>query len=200
MEIRRILPVLAFALCLFTFPACGGNGTEVASVPNPSDTPMPGKKKFETPYYTLSIDVPEGWTFIEYTVNVHAGSEGFKDIADPNTEAAAYFEKSGLGYFTVFASEIAAGETLVDYIRLRRPDGEIQDIQIGTLRDTGEPVFGYIYVDTNPGPNTGVVFDLYMENEGQIVWMRTELIGTLDEIEQTFTEFEAMVNSIEIEF
>lgn len=200
MEIKRILYLSAFAFCLFTFPACGGNGTEVASVPNPNDTPTPGKKKFETPYYTLSIDVPEGWTFIEYTVNVHAGSEGFKDIADPDTEAAAYFEKSSLGYFTVFASEITAGETLVDYIRRRRPAGEIQDIQIGTFKDTGEPAYGYFYLDTVPGPNAGVVFDLYLESEVQIVWMRTELIGTADEMEQTFTEFEAMVNSVEIEF
>lgn len=80
-----IFPIGTSSLCGSSFScvgaiglaACGGQGTEVLSPPNPSESP--GPQQIETPLYEVKMDLPVGWTYTEYGPDVPPGPETFRD-------------------------------------------------------------------------------------------------------------------------
>ena len=189
MELRKII-----FICLFGFVACGG-GTEVVNTPNPNETtPV---KKFETPYYSVIFEIPEGWTYIDYTTGTQPGEEAFADT-DEGTETLAHFSYPEKGYFTVFAARLGETETLVDYIRQRRPMGDIEITEFES--DEGQKGTLAFIDQEEPGPREGYVLDLYLAVEADILWMRTELLGSsAEEMEKTLEDFFDILGSAKIE-
>jgi len=188
MEIKKILFIFIFVLV-----SCGGQGTEVLSVQNPNETPKP--KKFETVNYNVIIDLPEDWTFIEYSHSVNPGEEAFIDD-DVETQIVAYFEKKDLAYFTIFAAKLDEGQSIFDYVRERRPTG---DYYYEVADAGGVEATMLLYSQEEPGERDGYVFDLYFAIGDDVLWMRGELLGSEEEQQITEDEFWEMVESIEFE-
>lgn len=179
---------------IFLFLVACGAGTEVVNTPNPNETPP--VKKFETPYYSVILEIPEGWTYIDYTTGIEPGEEAFVD-SDEETATLAHFSYPDRGYFTIFASHLEEGESLVEYVRDRRSTGDIQ-ITIVESDDGQKGTLAFIDQE-EPGPHGGYVLDLYLSVESDVLWMRTELLGTAEEMEDTLEEFFDIVGSAKIE-
>ena len=188
MEIKKWLLSILFV----TLTACGA-GTEVVNTPNPNETPS--SKKFENPYYSVVLEIPDGWTYIDYTTDTIPGEEAFSDD-DPKTETIAFFSNGDDGFFTIFASLLDEEETLVDYVRERRPSGDLAITVVESERQRGTLAF----IDQEEvGPRGGYVFDVYLAIESEILWMRTELLGSGEEMEATWNQFWEIVGSAKIE-
>lgn len=189
-KLRRVILHLIFILSMVH---CGGQGTEVVSVPNPIDT-APTTKKFEMGGLEVSLDVPQDWTFIDYTLGTNPGSEAFQDI-DPETITVAYFSHGTVGFFTIFSGRLTGSQTLTDYIRQRRPSG---DIQIEELASDGQSASLAFFEQEEAGPRGGYLFDIYLEADEEILWMRTELLGSDEERQATWDQFWGIVDTIKI--
>ena len=104
----------------------------------------------------------------------------------------AQFIKENAGYFTVFMSFLQGEETFESYIGLRRP---IDQVEITVVKEEGEEIGSIAVFDQEePGPRGGFLFDLYQSSDERsgvdaVLWMRTECIGTNEEIGQTLDEF-----------
>lgn len=180
------------AIC-FLLAGCGGNGTEVVNTPNPNETPP--SKKFDGPYYTVTFEIPEGWTYIDYTTGAEAGAEAFTDD-DADTGPMAHFLHLDNGFFTVFSALLDEGETLLDYVRERRPVGDIEIIALESERQRGTLAF---FEQEEAGPRGGYLFDVYLAVGLEVLWMRTELLGSGEEMEETWDRFWEIVGSATIE-
>ncbi len=186
MALKRI-----FTIALFLFEiGCGGAGTEVVSPPNPNEGP--GPQSIETDFYAVSLNLPAGWSFTEYGPGAEIDDGVFAD-ADPETITAAHLAKEP-SRFTFFFSYLDRNELLVDYVRQRRPTG---DLQI-TEQDFGRSLAtGILFMQEEPGPRGGFLFDFYVESEGAVLWMRAEFVGTDEEKNRTLDEFNAIIESVE---
>lgn len=161
-------------LALFFLASCAPNaGTEIVNTPNPNES-AGGKKKTDTALYEVSVTLPEGWTFTEYGPDVTPGAESFTDT-DPATVTVAQFDY-GQSRFTVFFSELSSDQTLTDFIRERRPEGEF-DLEEFTEVNAEVALF----VQEEPGPRDGFVLDLYIAVEGYVLWMRAEAVAETNE-------------------
>lgn len=179
---------------IFLFLVACGSGTEVVNTPNPNETPP--VRKFDSPYFSVILQIPEGWTYIDYTTGIEPGEEAFVDAGE-DTATLAHFSYPDRGYFTIFASHMDEGLSLVDYVRQRRPTG---DIQI-TIVESEEGQKGTLaFIDQEePGPRGGYVLDLYLDVESDVLWMRTELLGTAEQMEETLEQFFDIVETAKIE-
>lgn len=178
MEIKRLL---GFTGILVSLAACGGQGTEVVSPPNPSESP--GPQQIETPLYEVKMDLPVGWTYTEYGPDVPPGPETFRDI-DPETVAVAQFSKGGSG-FTVFYSVMAPEEILEVFVRSRRPVGEIRIVKVPDEENDYVALFN----QEEPGPHDGFVVDVYASVNQYVLWLRAEAVGSIEEQDNTLNEF-----------
>lgn len=197
MELKRELRSTFLLACLFlSFSGCIAKGTEVLSPPNPNESP--GPQKIDTQLYTVDIDLVEGWSFVEYGPDVAPGPEVRFQDPDPNTIVVAQFLKGDSG-FTVFFSFLDQGQGLVDYVRERRPVGDLIlfDDQGDSDNVSTDQAVGVIFNQKEPGLRGGFEFDLYLAVDNQVLWMRSEMVGTVDEINQTLDEWVSMVGSIE---
>lgn len=181
---KRILTLgLLFSTLMM---GCVNPGTETVSPPNPNDNP--GPQKIDTQLYSVSFDLPAGWTSTVYWPDKTPGTDVTFHDDDPNTVTVAQFDKGPSG-FTAFFSILGSQLTLAEYIEQRRPG---EDIPIESV-DVPAPYLKEYYAVFNqtdaPGPNGGTVFDVYIGLLDQVLWMRAELVGTTDEKKQTFNEF-----------
>lgn len=181
-------------ILFFLFVSCSGQGTEVLNTLNPNETTS--GKKFESVYYTVVFDLPEGWDYLDYTDGDEQGDEAFEDTTSEDTETLAYFFKDDLACFTVFASQLADDETILDFVRARRPTGEIQSQEADSNGETATLLF---YQQDEIGERGGYVFDLYLNVEDEVLWIRGELTGTYSEREQSWNEIGDFFESVGIE-
>lgn len=186
MEMRRAFFILMVVMGL---TGCSGQGTEVVSPPNPSEVPI--LQKIETLLYEVTMTLPSGWSFQEFGPGVTPSSETFQD-GDSDTVTVALFEKD-LSDFTIFYSEMATGETLEEFVRERRPVGEIQ---LETMEEGSVALFN----QEEQGPEGGFVIDLYIAVEQTVLWMRAEAVGTPQQQETILNEFfQVIVPSIDFQ-
>lgn len=185
--------MISTILFFLLFFACGGQGTEVLNTLNPSEAPM--QKQFESIYFNVTFEVPEGWEYIEYNATVTPGDEAFTDIST-ETETLAYFYKSDLANFTVFASQLNEDQDIFEFVRERRPEGEIQSQHAETETVVADMLF---YQQTEPGPNGGYVFDLYIAVDDNVLWSRAEFTGDETQNEESWNEFWDIYESVQVE-
>lgn len=190
MEFKKMISVILFFILM---ASCGGQGTEVLNTLNPSESST--KKTFQSIYFNVIFDVPEGWEYIEYNATVTPGEEAFTDI-DEETETLAYFYKSDLASFTVFASQLGEDQDIFDFVRERRPEGEIQSQTAETETLTAYMLF---FQQEEPGPNGGYVFDLYISVDDDILWSRAEFTGDETQNTESWNEFWDIYESVSIE-
>lgn len=190
MEFKKIISALLF---IFLCVNCGGQGTEVLNTLNPSEAPP--QKQFQSIYFEVTFDVPEGWEYIEYNATVTPGNEAFTDIST-ETETLAYFYKSELANFTVFASQLTEGQDIFSFVRERRPEGEIQSQHAETETVVADMLF---YQQEEPGSNGGYVFDLYIAVDDNVLWSRAELTGDDTQNTESWNEFWDIYESVRIE-
>lgn len=181
-----------FMICI----ACGGQGTEVNNPVSPDEI-VPIKKKFEAEVYSVTLDILEDWDYTEYDLMGYVTDENaFTDPAG-TSRTLAHFTKPNLGYFTVFEAFFKEDQTLFDFLRARRPDGEFETFE--TPASETRTLTWIYFSQTEPGPRGGFLFDLYAtDNREGVLWMRTELLGTSQERQKTWEEFWHMVGTAEI--
>lgn len=192
MELIRSLSKI---ILLIALTACG-QGTEVNNPTSPDEI-QPPKKEFTAQYYSVTLEISEGWTYTEYDL--------FGDVSDPEafsdpvgtSRTVAHFTKPSLGYFTIFEALFEKDQTLVDFVRERRPEGELKTFE--TTNEEGVPFTFIYFYQTDRGPRGGFLFDVYLsDNLEGVLWMRTELLGSSKEKNKTWKEFWHMVNTAQI--
>ncbi|MDO8519254.1 MAG: hypothetical protein Q7T11_03720 [Deltaproteobacteria bacterium] len=188
MELKKWI-ILFTVMC----GACGG-GTEVVSVANPNDG-IPPPKKFQAPFYEVILDIPEDWNYIEYDEETLAGDEAFDD-GDPETTTVASFTHGDVGFFTVFSDQLNTSESLENYIRSRHPSGTITIEEVQSK--DGQTGYLSFFDPDQPGPRGGFFFDTYLSLGNDVLWMRTELLGSESVMQSTWEDFWGIVESAQI--
>ncbi len=159
--------------CALIFMGC--NGTEVASPPSPGENA--GPRKIDSPEYEIHIDLPQGWSLVEYSDTHRPGPEAFTDISSDTLTIAQI--STGQSRFTMFYSVFQSGQNLEAFVRQRRPTGAIE---MGRVTDPEfEPVDTAIYRQTESGPRGGDVWDVYFGVAADVVWLRVEAVGATQE-------------------
>lgn len=202
---RKITFWLILFSTIFTL-TCGGNnsGTEVENSPNPTQAPKP--RKFELAYVSITITPLEGWTYTDYTLeDSEPGDDEFKDPGDPPAETLAGFRKGDIGFFTIFADRFEENQDVLDYIRQRFPEGEID--LLNEVFEDGKLTQLYAHTPPAIGPRRGFLLNMFSNQDNFILWMQAELLGKNkdrpdvgdEQMEETFDEFWRMVENATIQ-
>ncbi|MDO8644692.1 MAG: hypothetical protein Q7S00_07000, partial [bacterium] len=141
------------------------------------------------------LDIPEDWSYIEYNSTTVLGSEAFTDM-DPETATVATFSHGDVGFFTIFSGELNSSESLENYIRARHPVGTITIEELQS--EEGETGSLSFFDPDLPGPRGGFLFDTYLSLGNDVLWMRTELLGSEEIIQSTWEDFWTIVESAQI--
>lgn len=202
---------LVFILLFFS---CGGGATGTQEIsPDPDGTEIgnpSAPKVYHSQYYDVVMKLQPGWEFIEYNPINEPGEEAFKPYFE-STPVLAHFSKSGLGFFTIFISERFSGESLFDFIARRHPGISQESVYLShacsltfPCHETNNDYLGSVatYVLPEVGPRGGFLFETFVstaEVPQSIVWMRTELIGSPEQKQDTLDEFFDIVATIDYE-
>ena len=197
MEMKKRFLIIIVMITGMVISACGGQGMEVVSPPNPSESPQP--LNIDTELYELTVDLPAGWTFQEYGPRGKTpGPYVFID-KDPETVTIAHFTQ-GLSRFTFFFSKLKPGETLFEFIRERHPLGEID---IGAPEGPSsdgqtitEAAFGMSEIGFSSLPS---VFDYYLSIDSYVFWIRGAVFGTNLEQDKVMDELGIVILSLNVE-
>lgn len=171
------------------------NGTEIT---NPVGAGEMQQKKFESEIYTLTVDVLPDWHLTEYGLDSEIEDLDAFKAEDAQTRIIAHFTKKNAGYFSIFEGIFKEGETLQEYVRARRPIG---DLDIQDVNDPDGSSTQWIFFDQqSDGPHGGYELDVYLTMEGAkgTLWMRAELVGSNEEKEKTWKEFWSMVSTLKV--
>lgn len=183
MEFRRIIFLLAVAVSVFSGCTNTNKGTEVT---NPQDEII-----FTSEKYHLSLTLPAGWSFTEYSETVRPEAGVYSDPLG-SAEILAKFVK-GRSNFVVLYDTIAAGESLTNYASPRhQPADTITPLSY----DDGEMVTVNQAASGTDGAWVGFV---YISAGGIVVTLRAELNGdTAAELESTWNEFVDIARTLTI--
>lgn len=184
--------ILLLVFTFFLLSACAG--TEVGNPPNPDSISIKAIE-FKTPVYHVGITIPEGWTYIEYGPAKIPGPEAFQDINSETIVVATFSKKQSR--FTTFFSKKRSDQTLLQFVRERRPAGLIDIKKVKNPANNGE-TFQAIFNQAGPGPNGGLVFDAYFAKGDEIFWLRAELVGTPAEQSKDLDEMNQILETLVI--
>jgi len=180
MELKTKIFFVVVALLFVA--ACSQKGTEVL---NPEDQ----RVEFKSTDYGFSFEVAAGWTYTEFTGGVEPASGVYSDtVGDAAT--VALFEKDESDFVVLF-DYLAEGQTLTEYVDLRKSDADTTD----SMEEDG--IQGIIVNQDAVGSNGGSVSFIYASDGNIVLTLRIEIVvETLEEGTTIANEFIDIINSV----
>lgn len=189
-----VLVLLSFLVTQCTAPQ---SGTEVVNVLNPTENSP--EDRLSVYNFEITVILPEGWSYEEYYPGdeVNDGVASLDEEVDEDTITSAYFTKEDGSQFTVFGSLLMEEENLVDFISARHDN--VEDIVMETQTVNGiTATLAMIFHEERSAEGHRFV-DIYFEANGQILWLRAELVGTDAQQQEDYEEIWDIILNYEVE-